>query len=154
VYYRADGKANISGYSFQYDPGLGNKFVVRTVTGGSESAPIASFNMPAGFPIYGTQHDIVIKVVGDKHVITVDGQQVLSFTNATFKSGGAGLRSWDGGSAVSFAGAKALGAGAGGAGSGEPNQGDFAYAYDGQSVSYGLVGWLAGSGAFVIQPLR
>ena len=31
VYYRSDGKANISGYCFQYDPGLGNKFVVRKV---------------------------------------------------------------------------------------------------------------------------
>ena len=153
VYYRSDGKASISGYCFQYDPGLGNKFVVRKVTGGSESAPIASFNMPAGFNIYGSQHAIAIKVVGDKHVVTVDGKQVLSFSDATFKSGGAGLRSWDGGSAVSFASAKALGTGPGSAGSGEPSHGDFAYAYDGQTPSYGLVGWLADSGAFVIQPL-
>jgi prepilin-type N-terminal cleavage/methylation domain-containing protein len=154
VYYRSDGKTNISGYCFQYDPGLGNKFVVRKVTAGSESAPLASFNMPAGFSIYGVQHDIVIKVVGDQHVIMVDGQQVLSFADSTFKSGGAGLRSWDGGSSVSFAGAKALGGGAGSAGSGDPSKGDFAYAYDGQSISYGLVGWMSGSGAFVIQPLR
>ena len=153
VYYRSDGKANISGYCFQYDPGLGNKFVVRKVNGGSESAPIASFNMPAGFNVYGAQHDIVIKVVGDKHVITVDGKQVLSFTDATYKTGSAGLRSWDGGSSVSFASAKALGSGAGSAGSGDPSKGDFAYAYDGQTPSYGLVGWLAGSSAFVIQPL-
>lgn len=153
VYYRSDGKASISGYCFQYDPGLGNKFVVRKVTGGSESAPIASFSMPPGFSIYGAQHDIVIKVVGDKHVVTVDGKQVLSFTDSTYKSGGAGLRSWDGGSTVSFASAKALGTGAGSAGAGEPSRGDFAYAYDGQSPSYGLVGWLAGSSAFVIQPL-
>ena len=48
VYYRSDGKTNISGYCFQYDPGLGNKFVVRKVNGGSESAPLASFDMPAG----------------------------------------------------------------------------------------------------------
>jgi type II secretion system protein G len=154
VYYRSDGKASISGYSFQYDPGLGNKFVVRKVSKGAESAPIASFNMPPGFAIYGTQHDIGIKVVGDKHVVTVDGQQALSFTDSTYKSGSAGLRSWDGGSSVSFASAKALGSGAGSAGSGTPSKGDFAYAYDGQSVSYGLVGWLASDGAFVIQPLQ
>jgi type II secretion system protein G len=154
VYYRSDGKASISGYSFQYDPGLGNKFVVRKVTRGSESAPIASFNMPAGYNVYGAQRDIVIKVVGDKHVITVDGQQVLSFTDSTYKSGSAGLRSWDGGSTVSFAAAKALGAGAGSAGSGTPSSGNFAYAYDGQAESYGLVGWLADEGAFVIQPLQ
>jgi type II secretion system protein G len=154
VYYRSDGKASISGYSFQYDPGLGNKFVVRKVSNGRETAPIASFNMPAGYSVYGTQRDIVIKVVGDKHVITVDGQQVLSFADSTFKSGSAGLRSWDGGSTVSFAGAKALGAGAGSAGTGEPSSGNFAYAYDGQAESYGLVGWLAGDDAFVIQPLQ
>jgi prepilin-type N-terminal cleavage/methylation domain-containing protein len=154
VYYRSDGKASISGYCFQYDPGLGNKFVVRKVTRGSESAPIASFDMPAGFSIYGAQHDIAIKVVGDKHVVTVDGKEALSFSDATYKSGSAGLRSWDGGSAVSFASAKALGTGAGSAGSGEPSRGDFAYAYDGETPSYGLVGWLAGSSAFVIQPLQ
>ena len=109
--------------------------------------------MPAGFASTArARHRI--KVVGDKHVVTVDGKQVLSFTDATYTSGGAGLRSWDGGSAVSFASAKALGSGAGSAGSGEPSKGDFAYAYDGQSVSYGLVGWLAGNGAFVIQPLQ
>ena len=79
--------------------------------------------MPAGFNIYGTAHDIVIKVVGDDHVISVDGKQVLSFTDATYKSGSAGLRSWDGGSSVSFAGAKALGSGAGSAGSGTAEQG-------------------------------
>jgi type II secretion system protein G len=154
VYYRSDGKASISGYCFQYDPGLGNKFVVRKVTKGAESAPLASFNMPAGFDIYGKQHDIVVKVVGNQHVVMVDGKQVLSFADSTYKSGSAGLRSWDGGSSVSFASAKALGSGAGSAGSGTPSKGDFAYAYDGQSVSYGLVGWLAGASAFVIQPLQ
>jgi prepilin-type N-terminal cleavage/methylation domain-containing protein len=154
VYYRSDGKTNISGYCFQYDPGLGNKFVVRKVNGGSESAPIASFDMPAGFNVYGAQHDIAIKVVGDKHVIMVDGKQVLSFSDATYKTGGAGLRSWDGESSVSFASAKALGSGAGSAGSGDPSKGDFAYAYDSASTSYGLVGWLAGSSAFVIEPMR
>jgi type II secretion system protein G len=155
VYYRSDGKASISGYCFQYDPGLGNKLVVRKVSKGSESAPIASFSMPPGFSIYGAAHDIVIKVVGDKHVISVDGKQVLSFADATYKSGSAGLRSWDGGSSVSFAGAKALGTGAGSAGAGTPSQGDFAYAYDARGgVSYGLVGWTSGDAAFVIQPLR
>ena len=122
VYYRSDGKSAISGYCFQYDPGLGNKFVVRKVTHGTESAPIASFNMPAGFGIYGAAHDIAIKVIGDKHVVTVDGKEVLSFKDSTFKSGGAGLRSWDGGSSVRFASAKALGNGAGSAGSGAPTR--------------------------------
>lgn len=151
VYYRSNGLPAISGYCFQYDPGLGNKLVVRKVSSGSESAPIASFSLPAGFDIYGAEHDISIKVVGDKHVITLDGQKALEFTDATFTSGGAGLRSWDGGSAVKFASAKALdGAG----GSGDPTKGDFAYAFGEQNTTYGLVGWLAGDAAFVVQPLQ
>jgi type II secretory pathway pseudopilin PulG len=152
VYYRSDGKKDISGYCFQYDPGLGNKFVVRKVSGGKESAPIASFNMPADFDVYGAKHDIVIKVVGDKHVITVDGKQVLAFSDSTYKSGGAGLRSWDGGSTVSFASAKALQAG--GDDSGEPSRGDFAYARSDRGETYGLVGWLSDDGAFLVQPFE
>jgi len=38
-------------------------------------------------------------------------------------------------------------------GLGDPSHGDFAYAYDGQSASYGLVGWMADSQAFVLQTL-
>lgn len=94
VYYRADGKSDISGYVFQYDPGLGNKFVVRTVTGGKESGPIATAKMPAGFDIYGTDHKIEITVTGTTHVITVDGTPVLDFQDSTFDQGSAGLRTW------------------------------------------------------------
>jgi hypothetical protein len=54
---------------------------------------------------------------------------------------------------VGFIGAKAAGSG-GTAGSGDPSKGDFAYAGSNSSISYGLVGWLAGNSAFVIQPLQ
>jgi len=55
---------------------------------------------------------------------------------------------------VSFMSAKALsGSGAAG-GSGGSSEGDFAYAYTGDNTAYGLVGWLAGSSAFVVQPLQ
>ena len=47
-----------------------------------------------------------------------------------------------------------ISAGAGGTGSGSPSQGDFAYAPSSTAVTFGLVGWLAGSSAFVIQPLQ
>jgi type II secretion system protein G len=77
VYFRSDGKAAITGYCFQYDPGLGNKFVVRKVVDGRESAPIASVSMPAGFTIYGTPHDVSISAVGDHIVAKVDGTVVL-----------------------------------------------------------------------------
>ncbi|MBM3148071.1 MAG: hypothetical protein FJ000_09300, partial [Actinobacteria bacterium] len=94
VYYRSDGRTDISGYCFQYDPGAGNRFLVRKVTRGKESAPIASVSMPKGFDIYGSEHQMSIKVVGDRHLISVDGKQVLDFKDATFSEGTAGMRSW------------------------------------------------------------
>ena len=127
VYFRSDGKPNISGYCFQFDPGWNppaGSFVVRTVKNGSESSqPIASFPMPAGYSIYGKPHDITISAVSSHIVIKVDGVTVLDFYDSTFASGGAGLRSWDGNSTVGFLSAKALSAS--GAGSGDAAKGDF-----------------------------
>jgi len=94
VYYRADGNPNITGYVFQYDPGLGNRFVVRKVIGGVEQAPFQSIAMPAGFPIYNQAHDISVSVVGDRHVIKVDNQPVLQFQDSAFNSGSGGFRTW------------------------------------------------------------
>jgi len=96
IYYRSDGNPNITGYIFQYDPGLGNKFVVRKVVGGQEQSPFQSVAMPNGFPIYDQSHEITITVQGNQHIIKVDNQTVLSFTDSTFTSGSAGLRSWSG----------------------------------------------------------
>ena len=156
VYFRATGtsKTKITGYVFQYDPGVGNKFIVRKVVNGTESAPIATGAMPAGFSIYGATHDVSVSAVGTHIVCQVDGKAVLDFNDSTFSSGGTGLRSW-GGAAVSFASVQALAGGSGsGAGSGEPSKGDFAYALSSDGSAYGLVGWLAGDSAFVIQPLQ
>lgn len=152
IYFRSDGEPSITGYSFQFDPGLGNKFVVRKVVRGAESAPIASASMPPGFSVYGTPHDISISAVGDHIICKVDGVVVLDFHDSTFASGGAGLRSWDGNATVGFISAKALDDG--GAGGGDSNAGDFAYARGDTSIHYGLVGWLADDRAFVVQPLR
>ena len=153
VYFRADGKSKISGYCFQYDPGVGNKFIVRKVVAGVESAPIAQVKFPAGFSVYDASHAITISAVGSHIVCKVDGASMLDFNDSTFASGGAGLRSW-GSSAVSFMSAKALSGSGVGGGSGDPSKGDFAYAYTSDQTAYGLVGWLAGDSAFVIQPLQ
>jgi type II secretion system protein G len=153
VYFRATGTTKISGYVFQYDPGVGNKFVVRKVVNGSESAPIATGAMPAGFPIYGVAHDVSVITVGTHIVCKVDGKSVLDFNDSTFSSGGTGLRSW-GGASVSFAGVQALSGAAGSAGSGDPAKGDFAFALGSDGSAYGLVGWLSGDAAFVVQPLQ
>lgn len=94
IYYRADGKSNISGYVFQYDPGLGNKFVVRKVINGQEQSPFQTASMPAGFPIYNQSHDISIAVVGDRTVIKMDNQTIMDFRDTSFASGSGGFRTW------------------------------------------------------------
>jgi len=155
VYFRSDGKANISGYCFQLDPGYSPaSFIVRKVTNGSESStPVAQSPIPAGFATYGTAHTTTVSAVGDHIVIKMDGVTVLDFHDTTYTSGSAGVRSWDGNSTVGFISAQAAGNG-GTAGSGDPSKGDFAYAYGSSNTTYGLVGWLDGSSAFVIQPLK
>jgi type II secretory pathway pseudopilin PulG len=94
IYYRADGNPNITGYVFQYDPGLGNKFVVRKVIGGNEQSPFQSVSMPAGFPVYNQSHDISIAVVGDRTVIKMDNQTIMDFRDSSFASGSGGFRTW------------------------------------------------------------
>jgi hypothetical protein len=87
---------NYGGYCFQLDPGYGNKFVLRKyVTNGAEvSKPIAVANPPAGFN-FNASHDIQIEVVGNTYTAYIDGVQVMTATDNTYTSGGAGLRSWD-----------------------------------------------------------
>jgi type IV pilus assembly protein PilA len=86
----------ISGYAFQFDPGLGNKFVVRKVTNGAESGPIAMSSMPTGYPIYGTAHKTTITAIGSHIVVKVDGVPVLDFVDSTYASGQTGMRAWYG----------------------------------------------------------
>jgi type II secretion system protein G len=148
IYYRSNNQANVSGYCFQFDPGLGNKFVVRKVTAGAESSPLATASMPSGFDV-GAEHEIKVRAVGDHHVCYVDGIAVLDFHDSTFLSGAAGLRSWDGNQTVGYISAQVLD---NGGGSGDPSQGDFAYVFNpSSSARYGLVGWTAGGGAFVVK---
>jgi hypothetical protein len=100
LYFRSTAVAGkISGYAFQFDPGLGNKFVVRKVTNGTESAPIALSSMPAGYAIYGTAHKTTITAIGSHFVIKVDGVPVLDFVDKTYATGQAGMRTWYGSNA-------------------------------------------------------
>jgi prepilin-type N-terminal cleavage/methylation domain-containing protein len=98
VYYRANGENDVTGYVFQYDPGLGNDFVVREVNNGRESSPIQRVDMKDimgdDFNVYDTSHEISISVEGDHHVISVDGVEVFNFVDDTFSEGSAGLRKW------------------------------------------------------------
>lgn len=108
LYYRSDGQANITGYCFQYDPGLSSggrvAFVVRKVYNGGEQAPFQRVDMSlADFPdVYNASHHTSITVTGDRHIIKVDGNVVFDFTDTSFMTGQPGLRSWDGQHYTSF----------------------------------------------------
>ena len=98
IYYRATESADISGYCFQYDPGAGNRFVVKKVTNGKEATSFQMVSMSkvmgSGFDM-AASHNIEISVTGDNHIITVDGIKVMDFNDSTFTSGSVGVRSWD-----------------------------------------------------------
>ncbi|MEI6286038.1 MAG: prepilin-type N-terminal cleavage/methylation domain-containing protein [Bacillota bacterium] len=98
IYYHATNTAQISGYVFQFDPGLGNRFAVRKVVNGSEQPQFQSVSMasvmPDGFSVYGS-HNVSISTSGANQVIKVDGVEVLNFSDSTFASGYVGARSWD-----------------------------------------------------------
>ncbi len=98
IYYRASGEAKtLSGYVFQFDPGLGNRFVVREVNEGRETRPIASVKikdvMDKDFDL-NELHEITIDIVGNQHNIYVDGEKVLELRDSTFTSGSVGFRTW------------------------------------------------------------
>ena len=109
--------------------------------------------MPAGYAKYGTSHTSTVSAVGNHIVCQVDGVTMIDYTDTTnpFLSGSAGLRSWSN-SNVAFSSAQVQGGASGGSGS--ATKGDFAYAPGTSNTTYGLVGWMAGSSAFVLQPLQ
>lgn len=96
LYFRTtvDGTGLPSGYCFQYDPGLGNKFVLRKVTAGAESGPIATTAMPSGFVVNGAPHDVTITTIGNHIIVKVDGVIVIDTVDSTFTQGQAGFRTW------------------------------------------------------------
>ena len=100
LYYRAtdnDGNGKYTGYRFQYDAALGDKFVVRKVVDGKESAPFQSAKMKDFMDdedIYNKNHTVNVAVKGEHHTIKVDGVTVLEFDDDTFSQGKSGLRTW------------------------------------------------------------
>ena len=98
IYFRmTPSGTDYSGYDFQVDPGLGNKFVFRRYdTNGAElSAPLASANMPANFDL-NAPHQVDVVVQGSTYQAYVDGTLVLTASDSNYKTGGqAGFRTWD-----------------------------------------------------------
>lgn len=159
VFFRSNGDpgaTTFTAYCFQFDTGFsaGGSFVLRKFQSGGQTA-LKWVNMPAGYAKYNTPHTTSVSAVGNHIVCKVDGVTVIDYTDTTspFLSGSAGLRSWSN-SNVAFSGAQVQSGTGSGAGSGAASRGDFAYAVGSQSVSYGLVGWLAGSSAIVLKPLN
>ena len=93
MYHHCDSNPNITGYIFQFDPGLGNQLVVRKVILGQEFPPFRVTYMPAGYPVNG-EHRISVSLQGDHHIIKVDGDTVMDFHDSQFTSGTVGMRSW------------------------------------------------------------
>jgi type II secretory pathway pseudopilin PulG len=100
MYYRSDSDTS-DGYILQFD--AENGFTVSKVVGGTILAldGVASV-MPVGFQVNG-QHNISVSVSGSSHTVSVDGSQVMSFTDGTYGSGTVGLQS-AAGSNVNFTG--------------------------------------------------
>ncbi len=96
TYYRATENSAISGYCFQFDPGAGNRFLIRKVVDGKEGAAFITTTMTTVSPSFNPQapHDIEISVIGDQHVIKVDGVIVMNFKDSTFTEGSVGVRTW------------------------------------------------------------
>ena len=77
----ADGK--IDGYTFQYDPMFGNKFIIRIWNNGREcSTPLAATPFPRGFQ-ENVAHLLTVVVKGDSVWATIDGAEVFRVDSLT-----------------------------------------------------------------------
>ncbi|MEI6845804.1 MAG: family 16 glycoside hydrolase [Candidatus Firestonebacteria bacterium] len=100
IYFRASDYNAVDGYCFQYDPGWQNgTFIVRKITNGGESNPIATYSLPTGYDWRGSEKNIKIEVSGSTYkfyVGDVNGgsSPVMTVTDSTFTSGAIGLRTW------------------------------------------------------------
>jgi prepilin-type N-terminal cleavage/methylation domain-containing protein len=69
--------ATLTGYSFQYDVGYGNAYVLRQWYNGNEcTQPLAVSKMATGLAVNGA-HSVAVTAKGDTLVATVDGAKVL-----------------------------------------------------------------------------
>lgn len=79
VWFRSsvDSSNLVSGYTFQYDPKYGNKFILRHWSKGSEcGTPLAATPFPAGFK-ENIAHHVVVVAKGDTVWASVDGQEIF-----------------------------------------------------------------------------
>lgn len=85
VWFRSavDSSNLVSGYTFQYDPLYGNKFILRHWSKGSEcGTPLATKAFPAGFK-ENIAHRLVVVAKGDTVWASVDGQEIFRVDSLT-----------------------------------------------------------------------
>jgi Flp pilus assembly pilin Flp len=94
VFFRLQGTSPVNGYAFQYDPGLPG-FVIRKWVNGWEVNPALAYKAAPGYSWYNTPRKMEVYVQGNTYNAYADGVLVLTATDSTFPTGGAGLRTWD-----------------------------------------------------------
>ncbi len=101
IYYRVTGTTNINGYCFEYAPrqtGSGIDFNVRKIVNGNHNqAPFQTlYRTTSQFrDIYNKSHQISITVQGNRHIIKIDGQEIMNFVDNDYLTGKTGLRTRD-----------------------------------------------------------
>jgi len=96
VFFRVTDAPRFNGYSFQFDPGYGKgAFIFRKWVRGNELWPPFAIAWAQGYEWWNTPRQVQLAVQGDKFTVYVDGQSVLTATDATYPTGGIGLRTWD-----------------------------------------------------------
>jgi hypothetical protein len=121
IYYRSNGEDQVTGYIFQFDPGVygpfgdGLELVIRRVYMGNENYfpperrflvrvryNRTQFETLFGGRIWGDSHHVSITVSGERHIIKLNGIPVIDVldTEPIFPCGGlcgmAGFRTWNG----------------------------------------------------------
>ncbi len=80
-----------SGYSFQVDPGMGNRFALKIWEGGTETL-LAMSSFPAGFDPQ-VDNEVSVTMSGDTFVALVNGTEVLRVNSLTDLAGAKGKSS-------------------------------------------------------------
>lgn len=102
-----------NGYVFQIDFGVGSSGGYRAVKFPGDSSIVADRECLPGETVnphcisgdhhsYDVWHHVVVVVEGNHFLCYVDGYLIYDFTDSSFSSGGAGIRTWSGGNVVKF----------------------------------------------------
>jgi Flp pilus assembly pilin Flp len=92
IFFRLQGYGElVSGYTFQYDPGLSG-FVFRRWEGGHERT--IAYKRDPSYDFYNISREIEVHVVGSNFKAYIDGELVLEANDSTYESGGTGFRTW------------------------------------------------------------